>query len=215
MKRAGIIAATLFAGAGAGLAMGSADSNRARVEGECRRQIDPSSVKTQVDIDFDKIISSGLKVAKKAIDKSIELYENSPKKEVEGDISFKVRDKGESKDSADSEFDMPFTFSIPKIDENFDAEAYFADIAADLPSKDEVLKTEQTFGISDAKLESEYKSCAAEALSNAKLKAAAKLGTDKVKLVSLSQDGGVKSSKDLEGGKIEIDVKLTAEFVKE
>ncbi|MDR0367063.1 MAG: hypothetical protein LBH41_00610 [Rickettsiales bacterium] len=207
-----VLAGALSAGA---FAMGAKDKESVAVEGLCNKKVEASKVETKVDIDFDKIISSGLKAAKKALDGAVEIYDKSDKKEVEGSLDFKVRDKGAPKDSADTDFTMPFNFTIPKLDDNFDAEKYFGDIADEIPPADQLFKTDTKYGISDEKLEAEYKACAAEALADAQAKAAEKLGTTKIKMISLVQDGGVKSHAVGEVGSIEIDVRLKAEFLKE
>ncbi|MDR1008810.1 MAG: hypothetical protein LBL52_00985 [Rickettsiales bacterium] len=209
MKSSVIVISVVLAAA-AVFAMGAKEPERIKVEGVCERAIEPSKSSTEISVDVDSIISSGLQVMKKTIDKTIELYDSSPKQDVEGNLTVKVKERG--KDAPEKDFDMPFSFAVPKLDENFDPSAFFGDIAKDLPKMDDVVKMDRKVGLADKQLEAEYKSCAAEALKDAEAKAAAKLPGRKLKLVSLSQDGGVKQSDTAAAGKVEMRVVLSAEY---
>jgi hypothetical protein len=189
------------------------------VQGVCSRTVegDRTSVKLSVDEEnMKKVITSGLTIVRRGIDKALDLMENAPQTEVKSNVAVSYESttsKGE-KSAGDVELDQ--TFHVPEVNsDNFDP-SFVDDIINDMPSFDEVVKSDTKYSVSKDRLEKEYKACTDEAMKDARSKAeaiAASQGAKVVNSVSVSQsESRVVEDSSEEAGAVKISVKLDVTF---
>lgn len=188
--------------------------------GECSRLVKGDRASIKIDIDeegLNKALMAGLKIVKKGVEKAIDVMENSPKTEVKSNVALSYETTTSKGEKEGADIEMPLRFHIPEVDsENFDPSEFLADIADDIPAYDEVVKTDAKYSLSKERLESEYKSCAEEAMKDARAKAeaeAAKRGLRLKKALSVSkvESRVMEESKDGDGT-VKIGVKLDVSF---
>jgi len=175
----------MLAGVGAFAATATllqADTTPATIEvvGTCQRTLAVDKQKVEVEsIDLDKLFAAGLATAQRALSKTAELMETSPKKEVSANVNVSVRDKDSGE--PDKDISVPLKFSIPKLTAA-DMDSFAEYVAGDTSEYDNLIKTRTSLGVSEAEFEKQYKACMKDALADAKTKAQAEAAKRGVKL---------------------------------
>ncbi|MCL2439320.1 MAG: hypothetical protein FWD15_02285 [Alphaproteobacteria bacterium] len=212
MKKILSYALIAVAVSGGGCSASVAAPKIVEISGVCERQIIPSRISREVEIDLDRAIASGLAMAKKAVAKIADVYEGADKKDVEGSVNVRVRDRKSGEEERNVE--MPFAVSIPKIGEREidDLDSFFERLWAGAPAKGEIVRTSQRLGVGEKEFEEEYKSCFAEALEDAKLRAALELGDADFTVVSVEQDESASMVSDESEGELNMRVVLRVKF---
>jgi|GEM_PF-3813386 len=180
------------------------------VVGVCQRTLAVGKQKVEVEsVDLDKLFSVGLKTAQRALEKSAELWENSPKKEVSANVNVSVKDSGEP----DKDISVPLKFSIPKLTAA-DMDSFAEYVAPDASEYDSLVKTRTSLGVSDAELEKQYRACMRDALADAKTKAqaeAAKRGAKLGDMVSAKTAADI-NAVSADGKEADMRLKVNASF---
>ncbi|MDR1477079.1 MAG: SIMPL domain-containing protein [Rickettsiales bacterium] len=189
------------------------------VQGACSRTVkgDRTSVKLSVDEDnMKKVIASGLTIVRRGIDKALDLMENAPQTEVKSNVAVSYESTTSKGEKSGGDVEMDQTFHVPEVtSDNFDP-SFVDDIIDDMPSFDEVVKSDTKYSVSKERLEKEYKECADEAMKDARAKAeaiAAAQGAKVVSSVSVSQsESRVVEDSVEEASAVKISVKLDVTF---